>query len=64
MSDSSVYLDTYILQQDMKVRMPKAILSNMRVEKGITKFDIFLNAKENALIFKIHNYEGELQDGK
>ena len=29
MIDSCIYLDTYILQQDMRVRMPKAILSNM-----------------------------------
>ena len=38
MSDSCIYLDTYVLQQDMRVRMPKAILSNMGVEKGKTTF--------------------------
>ena len=27
----------------------------MSVEKGKTKFDIFLDSKENALIFRIHN---------
>lgn len=39
----------------MRVRLPKSILSNMAVEKGKTKFDIFLDSKENALIFRIHN---------
>lgn len=24
MTDSCIYLDTYVLQQDMRVRMPKA----------------------------------------
>ena len=43
MIDSCIYLDTYILQQDMRVRMPKAILSNMGAEKGKTKFDIYLD---------------------
>ena len=34
MADSCIYLDTYVLQQDMRVRLPKAILSNMDIEKG------------------------------
>ena len=32
-----IYLDTYILQQDMRVRMPRTILTNLNVEKGKTK---------------------------
>ena len=55
MTDSCIYLDTYILQQDMRVRMPKAILSNMGVEKGKTKFDIYLDSRDNSLVFRIHN---------
>lgn len=54
MTDSCIYLDTYVLQQDMRVRMPKAILSNMGVEKGKTKFDIFLDTTNNTIIMKIH----------
>ena len=50
MTDSYIYLDTYVLQQDMRVRMPKAILSNMGVEKGKTKFDIYLDSRENSLV--------------
>jgi hypothetical protein len=49
-----IYLDTYVLQQDMRIRLPKAILTNMNVEKGKTQFDIYLNSKNNSLIFKIH----------
>ncbi len=55
MIDSCIYLDTYILQQDMRVRMPKAILSNMGAEKGKTKFDIYLDSRDNSLVFRIHN---------
>lgn len=40
-----IYLDTYVLQQDMRVRLPKAILTNMDVEKGKTQFDIYLDSK-------------------
>lgn len=49
-----IYLDTYMLQQDMRVRLPKAILTNMDVEKGKTQFDIYLDSKNNSLIFRIH----------
>ncbi len=59
MTDSCIYLDTYVLQQDMRVRMPKSILSNMGVEKGKTKFDIYLDSSDNSLIFRIHNGNGE-----
>lgn len=59
MTDSCIYLDTYVLQQDMRVRMPKAILSNMGVEKGKTKFDIYLDSRDNSLVFRIHNDNNE-----
>lgn len=66
MADSCIYLDTYVLQQDMRVRMPKAILSNMRVEKGKTKFDIYLDSRDNSLVFRIHddNDKGAAENGK
>lgn len=54
MDDKCIYLDTYVLQQDMRIRIPKAILSNMDVEKGVTKFDIYLNSDEQALVLRIH----------
>lgn len=59
MAVSRIYLDTYVLQQDMRVRMPKAILSNMGVERGKTQFDIYLDSKENSLIFRIHDDNSE-----
>ncbi|MCD7803562.1 MAG: AbrB/MazE/SpoVT family DNA-binding domain-containing protein [Oscillospiraceae bacterium] len=65
MTDSCIYLDTYVLQQDMRVRMPKAILSNMDVEKGKTKFDIYLDSKDNSLVFRVHEDDkGAVEDGK
>lgn len=54
MTDSCIYLDTYVLQKDMRVRMPKSILSNLNVEKGETKFDIYLDREEKSILLKIH----------
>lgn len=48
------YLDTYVLQQDMRIRLPKAILANLNAVKGTTKFDIYLDSQENTLVLKTH----------
>ena len=64
MSDPYVYLDTYVLQQDMRVRLPKAVLSNMEIEKGKTRFDIYLDSRNDALIFKIHRESEETEGAK
>ena len=36
MAKELIYLDTYALQQDMRIRLPKSILNNLPVEKGTT----------------------------
>lgn len=52
MKSNRIYLDSYILQQDMRVRMPKAILENLDAVKGKTMFDIFYDSDEDAIILK------------
>ena len=57
-----IYLDTYVLQQDMRIRMPKSIISNMNVEKGKTRFDIYLDLLNKAIVMKIHEEDLEPSD--
>lgn len=59
MDKSLMYLDTYVIQQDMRIRLPKSILTNMNVEKGVSKFDIYLDPNKNELVLKIHDKEGK-----
>ncbi|HEO6584879.1 TPA: sucrose-6-phosphate hydrolase [Streptococcus agalactiae] len=59
MEEKCVYLDTYVLQQDMRVRMPKSVLSNLNIQKGKTKFDIYLNSESKSLLLRIHDEGGE-----
>lgn len=47
-----IYLDTYVLQKDMRIRMPKAILSNLNVEKGVTMFDVYYDSEQKSIILK------------
>ena len=58
MADSCIYLDTYVVQQDMRIRLPKAVLSNPNVKKGETKFDIYLDSENQSLVFRIHDENG------
>ncbi|MDO4582290.1 MAG: sucrose-6-phosphate hydrolase [Bacillota bacterium] len=53
MKKELVYLDTYTLQRDMRLRLPKAILNNLLVEKGVTKFSIFLDSENNELLLRV-----------
>ena len=53
-NNGEVYLDTYVLQQDMRIRMPKTILSNIGVEKGKTKFDIYLDLNDKSILLRKH----------
>lgn len=51
--DSLIYLDTYVLQQDMRIRMPKAILSNLNIEKGVTHFNIYFDSEKKCIVLKV-----------
>ncbi len=52
MKNDLIYLDTYTLQQDMRIRLPKSVLSNMNIEKGKTKLEIFFDKEDNVLVLK------------
>lgn len=52
MENELIYLDTYVLQQDMRIRLPKSILSNLSVEKGKSKFSIYIDRTNNRLILQ------------
>lgn len=53
MENDLIYLDTYLLQQDMRIRLPKAVLANLPAKKSKTKFEIYLDKKNAALRSKI-----------
>lgn len=52
MDDRLTYLDTYVLQKDMRIRMPKSILANMNAQKGQTRFEIYFDKINDCLVLK------------
>lgn len=51
--DELIYLDTYVLQQDMRIRMPKSILENLNVEKGKSRFKIYYDKINSQLVLRV-----------
>lgn len=51
---SRIYLDSYVLQKDMRIRMPKEITNNLDAKPGISYFDVYLDParKEIILVLK------------
>ncbi len=49
------FLESYILQKDMRVRLPKAILHNFDLVKGESIFDIYTDLDNQEIILKIQN---------
>lgn len=57
--DELIYLDTYVLQQDMRIRMPKSILVNLNVEKGKSLFKIYYDKINSQLILRVSEDKNE-----
>lgn len=53
MEKELIYLDTYVIQKDMRIRLPKSILNNMNAIKGESEFDFYYDKKENSLVLKL-----------
>lgn len=58
MTNELVYLDSYCLQNDMRIRLPKAILTNLSAEKGKTVFDIYFNPETRTIVLRVKNDSG------
>ena len=64
MEKNLIYLETYVLQKDMRVRMPKTILANLPIVKGESKFDIFLNIDAQEIILRLNNKDEHMGEEK
>ena len=53
MNITPVYLDSYTLQSDMRIRLPKALISNLNGIPGTTRFDFYFDAQKNIIIMRL-----------
>lgn len=52
MDKNEVLLDSYALQKDMRIRLPKQVLSNLPVTVG-SIFDVFYNPVTQDIILRV-----------
>ncbi len=52
-----IFLSTYLLHKDNRIRLPRAIENNLPVVPGKTHFDIYFDVKNRELILKISEKE-------
>ena len=53
-----VFLDTVLLQQDMRVRLPKALVVNIDGKPGQTHLDVYFDAITKNIILKSGDIQG------
>ena len=51
-NSNHVFVDEYVLQKDMRIRLPKSIINNLDVVRGETKFAIYLDLHNNSIVLK------------
>lgn len=62
MEEELIYLDTYVLQKDMRIRMPKSILENLHVTKGVSRFKVYYDKINYQLILRVDAKSTELEE--
>ena len=59
MEKFEVLLDSYALQKDLRIRLPKQILANMPVDVG-SIFNIYYNPSNGDIILRLANEEKQI----
>lgn len=52
MSKDLVFLDTILLQQDLRVRLPKSLIVNIEGKPGKTHLNVYFDAISKNIILK------------
>jgi hypothetical protein len=54
------YLDSYVVQKDMRIRLPKAAAVNLGLECGKSVFNIYVDKDNGEIVLKLADEnEGE-----
>lgn len=64
MKKKKIYLDSYVVQKDMRIRLPKEILTIFNLSKGVSFLDIFIDADNEAIVLKPAAVTKEAKGGK
>lgn len=57
--NNPIYLDSYTLQSDSRIRLPKSAIENLGAIPGKTRFIVFYSPDDKSLILKISDSNGK-----
>ena len=52
MKKDYIYLNSYIIQKDMRIRLPKQILKILNLENGVSYLDFYIDNESKTIILK------------
>lgn len=52
MDKKLVFLDSVLLQQDMRIRLPKSLLVNIEGKAGKTRLDVYFDVDTKEIILR------------
>ena len=64
MKKDYVYLDSYIIQKDMRIRLPKQILKIFSLESGVSYLDFYVDSENKTLLLKPAEKSEKVYDNK
>ena len=53
------YLDSYVVQKDMRIRLPKAAAVNLGLESGKTVLEVFVDKNNNEIVLRVSDKKEE-----
>lgn len=55
MKTTPVYLDSYIIQADMRIRIPKSVITNWNAVPGKTRVSFYYDQNTQSIILRVCN---------
>ena len=59
---SRIYLDSYVLQKDMRIRMPREITNNLNAKPGISYFEVYLDPAQKEIVLVLKDKQASSGD--
>ncbi len=57
-----VFLDEYTLQSDCRIRLPKSAIANINAVPGESRFAIYFDTENNAIVLKMKPSASEINN--
>ena len=59
MSLPLVYLDTYVLQSDLRIRVPKSVINNLNAIPGKTEISFYFDCASQSVVMRVCGAQSE-----